>query len=654
MAEQKPAAGNDLSAGTERSDKAENEEPPNAAKGTTDNDENKHVVRIVGTYSLFTFLEEKGQRAFFQTITSEEFEKSLEYTAQYARSIEPFHLDTGEKEFELRMTNMGFIREGFWKEAFPPIFQLDLDRTDLYGPAPSWLPMLPSDRQQDLLRLWPSSYADFQGDLAEAYFYAYSLQKAGAELEKVKQELGPDAGLKFHIGLNKFGIVNVGLTIKWKDPESNFENLCKRAYNAASHLQEDPLEDLKREANELPAGDQRTFLQGVSNALDTRNCPRLVVSYFQVLAITTIHRFLHDKLAQGAILGFQNECLANPWELSNKIPESTSNGLPPLRHVVFMYQLAHPIFGKEGSPKKDSPKKEFLEKERRALLTLGHNVGWSPSDAPPFPAFDHNAPLDDSSLLETSCCLVFPQGLVVVIPPDRKGVQTLYPGGMYENTSSSRVTYRDYWKLIFKLFIRVTEARLLIGMVNTCLTDLHKDFLRCPRTVFRLKTFKDLSKIHDQLIHVGLIIQRTSGRVITPEVTRYSFVRKKLIDFLKAVNFEDHRGYIQSEFQKLSEWVEAVRTVWVARVAIFVASLSFLAAVAIGGIQIYLSVSPDCPSLQVAESAKDPRGEMDKLKTTTADLDFKMKQLQAKIEPLAKDLEVLKRCQHHKQKAHKQ
>lgn len=639
--------------------------------------DNKHVVRIVGTYSLFTFFKEEGQRAFFEKVTDEQFENSLKHEARYARCIEPFHLDTDEKEFELQMTNMGFIREGFWKESFPPIFELDLGRTDLYGPAPSWLPMLPSDRQQGLLKLWPSSNADFQDDLAEAYFYAYSLRKLGGELEKVKHELGPDAELKFHIGLNKFGIVNIGLTIKWKyDETKHFDDLCRSAYTAVSHLQEDPLEDLKREADNLTAGDQKTLLQKVSNALDTRNCPRLVVSYFQVLAITTIHRFLYDKLEDNAIVGFQKNWLANPWELSIKIEESPRNGLPPQRHVVFMYQLVHSI----------NEKSKFLEDNRRALLTLGHNVGWSPSWNPPFPLFDsRRARLKDSSLLETSCCLIFPQGLVVVIPPDpdpqNKKFQTVYPGGMESNTSSPWVFYRDYWRLIYKLFIRVAEARLLIGMVNRELSDIHKAFLNNRQArrfcypfmvaIGWVKSFRwefvacktgkaksqacrlsirSIPGIHKRLMRVESIIQRTSGRVITPEVTRYSFVRKKLTDFLETVNFEEHRGYIQSEFEKLNQWVEAARTTWVARAAIVVAALSLFVTAVIGWIQISQNDSgkkpPACPIEKAPEWVKDISGEMGNLKESTAAVNFEMQQLQAKIAPLAKDLEALKRCQH--------
>lgn len=655
MTDHEPATGDDRGVNSKRSDETGNEAPCDSAKSITGNDDNEHVVRILGTYSLFTFFKQEAQEKFFETITSREFESIFDSDsgptyANYAKDAGPFLFSKEERQLELRMTNMGFIREGFWREAFPPIFELHLERVVAATRSPSWRSMLPVPTRDGLSQLVPSSSADFRSGLAEAYFYAYSLDKLGAELEKVRQELGRDTEVKFHIGLNKFGIVNIGLTIKWKHDETiRFEDLSRSAYTAVSHLQEDPLEDLKGEAKALTAGDQRTLLEKVLHDLETGARPRLVVSYFQLLAITTIHRFLHDKLVDKAIHGFKKEWLANPWELSNKMPKSTRYGLPPLRHVVFMYQLVQRF----------SDKATFLDNNRRALLTLGHNVGWSSSGTLLFPSFDSKqARLKDSSLLETSCCLIFPQGLVVVVPP---GPQTLYPGGLHRETSSGnnpslKVPYRDYWKLIFKFFIRVAEARLLIGMVNRHLSDLHEGFLRCRRTGFSRSTWNEFSKIHSQLIEVGLIIQRTSGRVITPEVTRYSFVRRKLIDFLKTVNFEEHRGYIQSEFEKLNQWVEAARTTWIARLAIVVAAgaaaLSLFATVVIGGIQIHLSVkqSPDCPSQKEPEWIKGLSGEMGNLKKSTAAVNSEMEQLQGKIGALAKDLETVKRCKHHNRK----
>ena len=47
--------------------------------------------------------------------------------------------------------------------------------------------------------------------------------------------------LKIHIGLNKFGIVDVGITIAFERAKlEDFEDLCTRAYGKVVHLQEDP------------------------------------------------------------------------------------------------------------------------------------------------------------------------------------------------------------------------------------------------------------------------------------------------------------------------------------------------------------------------------------------------------------------------------
>lgn len=65
MTSQEPAA--DHNSKSTKADTAEHAGSSKAAEGTTDNDNNKHVVRIVGTYSLLTFFKEEGQRAFFKT-----------------------------------------------------------------------------------------------------------------------------------------------------------------------------------------------------------------------------------------------------------------------------------------------------------------------------------------------------------------------------------------------------------------------------------------------------------------------------------------------------------------------------------------------------------------------------------------------------------
>lgn len=165
---------------------------------------------------------------------------------------------------------------------------------------------------------------------------------------------------------------------------------------------------------------------------------------------------------------------------------------------------------------------------------------------------------------------------MVVLPTEA----TVYPGGHAGTCPSPNLSYADYWRLIFKLLIRVTEARLLMSVVHRYLSDIHKDFLRY-RQLGRFQKIREgllviflsrglIAKIFSELMHVGWILQRTSGRVITPEVTRYSFVRKKLTIFLEGVNFEGQRGYIQSEFEKLNHWIDHTISTLATRAAVVV------------------------------------------------------------------------------------
>ncbi|MBA3966484.1 MAG: hypothetical protein H0X47_12035 [Nitrospirales bacterium] len=62
-------------------------------------------------------------------------------------------------------------------------------------------------------------------------------------------------------------------------------------------------------------------------------------------------------------------------------------------------------------------------------------------------------------------------------------------------------------------------------------------------------------KTYNQLTHIGWLMQRTSGKVIGPEITRFSFARKKIMSFMEGVNFEEHMGYVQSELQQLNGWL---------------------------------------------------------------------------------------------------
>src|SRR5690606_16400475 len=184
-----------------------------ACKASTDlPDNNEHVVRIIGTYSLFTFFEKEAQSSFFKIITSTEFEDNFEADGAYHTCTNSFCLDKKEEEFELRMTNMGFIREGFWRAAFPPIFQLtDKDVGYLPGCTNFELNRATQDRQSN--------------KYSKAVFYRFCLSLLDQELSKI------GGRREVHIGLNRFGIVNIGITIKWdRNANQSFEDLCKNAY----------------------------------------------------------------------------------------------------------------------------------------------------------------------------------------------------------------------------------------------------------------------------------------------------------------------------------------------------------------------------------------------------------------------------------------
>ena len=232
MTDQKPVKDNASCSDSNGSGNAECS-GTNDATSVVSHNEDKHVVRILGSYSLLSFFTRTAQDKFFEITTSPEFEAIFSFSGEYAERTDSFELDVNEKEFELRMTNLGFTREAFWKEAFPPIFRLR-------QPTADWYHFLPRDTQEQLDIAWN------QGDktkceFTEALLYRYSLCKLGEELRKVGEQ---DGALKIHIGPNKFGIANIGITIELQKLEHEyFQDLCKKAYAKVAHLQEDPLQD---------------------------------------------------------------------------------------------------------------------------------------------------------------------------------------------------------------------------------------------------------------------------------------------------------------------------------------------------------------------------------------------------------------------------
>lgn len=596
----------------------------------------RHIIRVVGSYSLLTFFTARAQNEFFDLSTDPELEEMLLFDGEYPRETFSFRCDTDERDFELKMANHGFIREAFWKNSFPPIFGLKNVNVLIEN---CWAFLSNNPIQQQITESINNPEND---QFFEALLYRYSIYKLKRELKEICQD---QRILKIHIGLNKFGLINVGMTIEVERRESeNFENLCRRVYEKVAHLQEDPLENLasdcqgnaqiidsflteifgnaanaqgvKQQAKEKIRSD---MIAQISSNNPSRKLlskwearaysPRLIISYFQVLAITTIHQFLFEKLDQfgknywdlrwrhkinkkvGKTIDRINwerskfaTILNKPWLLSNQVQGSLRKGLPPLRHVVFMYQLVHGFHRKQS----------FLSQNenKRALLTLGHNVGWSPSWNRPFPLFEDQSNqvlLADSSLLENSCCLIFPQGLVVVTPPNN----TMYLGGVDQayfefnpHYSPSYLPYEEYWELIFKLFIRVVETRLLLGMINRYLSDCHKDFIvRCRKNPLRrmmgyfrriLPLIGGEDPIYGKLIRIGWLLQRISENVVTPEVSRFSFVRKKIIGFMEGVHFDEFIEHIEAEFLKLNKWLNEDIITIATVTAIFVATFAII------------------------------------------------------------------------------
>lgn len=229
-------------------------------------------------------------------------------------------------------------------------------------------------------------------------------------------------------------------------------------------------------------------------------------------------------------------------------------------------------------------KQAFLKENQKRLLALGHNVGWSPDSGsdvqyPPFQS-DEKSPLysRDTSLLENSCCLIFHQGLIVVAP---SGNKSLCLGG----NASNSVPYFDYWRLIFKLFIRVLEARLILGVLNQYLFDFHKDFLEKDSKGILYNTFFGHPTILNKIIRIGWVAQRTAGKVITPEISRFSFVRKKLLDFMEGTNFNHQIEHIQSEIQKFDNWVNEKIVIRAAEIALYVSIIAILIAIIVAVFQ---------------------------------------------------------------------
>lgn len=536
-----------------------------------DSQKQQHSIRVVGSYHLLTFFTEDVQKEFFDITTDPGFEKIFSHS-DYKNDGPNFKYSPEECDFELKMTNHGLIRESFWKDSFPPIFTIGEESLKkIIGEENKKNP----DKREE----------------AEARIYHYALSN-------LTEKLGNLGKYEIRLGLNSFGVANFGITLYvYCNENDSFESLCKKISEKSSLLQGDSLMDFKKYiCNENNSCIKDYFDENFGNEIKNieRLKPSAFLSYFQVLAIFVIHQFLKEKLENAseklpdkyycscilekwvrkvyALSKYQwkglPHLLAKPWDISNKIKNSTRFGLPPMRHVVFMYYLMNDFKNKQA----------FLIENQKILLALGHNVGWlsDPVQNVQYPPFQSNekSPLysRDTSLLENSCCLIFHQGLIVVAPSEDK---SLHLGG----NESNSVLYFDYWRLIFKLFIRVLEARLMLGVLNQYLFDFHKDFLEKDSKGILYNTFVGHPAILNKIIRIGWVAQRTAGKVITPEISRFSFVRKKLLDFMEGTNFNHQIEHIQSETQKFDNWVNEKIVIQATKVALYASMIAILVTV---------------------------------------------------------------------------
>ncbi len=310
----------------------------------------KHSIRVVGSYDLLTFFTEDVQKEFFDIITDPGFEKIFSHSDYKNNDSGNFKYSREEYEFELNMTNHGLIRESFWKDSFPPIFTIKPYQFSQIVNAE--LKNNGGENNESVASLIASSLESLSnrcGELdyskkLECCIYRYALSKIAEKFKNLECYI--------HLGLNSFGVANFGLTL-YVDCSKNdsFESLCERIYQEGSWFQGDPLKD---------------YQSSESNQSHSIDSPRIFLSYFQVLAIFVIHRFLKEKLTK--VIGkLEEKCycscisekwirkvyalseyqwkglpglLAEPWDISNKVKNSTRFELPPHAPRGF-YVLPH-------------------------------------------------------------------------------------------------------------------------------------------------------------------------------------------------------------------------------------------------------------------------------------------------------------------------
>ncbi|MCA9469624.1 MAG: hypothetical protein KC643_29840, partial [Nitrospira sp.] len=127
----------------------------------------------------------------------------------------------------------------------------------------------------------------------------------------------------------------------------------------------------------------------------------------------------------------------------------------------------------------------------------------------------------------------------------------------------------------------------------------------------------------NQLVQIGWLLQRMSETMVTPEVSEFSFVRQKLIEFMKGVDLHGHQTHIETEFRNLNGWVESYNTRNLSKkafvVAVVAALFGFFSLFSCNGKSIEELVKNNTERIKALEDQQEQLGKLEGHVTTTSE-----------------------------------
>ena len=115
------------------------------------------------------------------------------------------------------------------------------------------------------------------------------------------------------------------------------------------------------------------------------------------------------------------------------------------------------------------------------------------------------------------------------------------------------------------------ESRLLLRILSRRLSECLGMYVDIARLNFWRK-WKLHKKLKELVVQIASLIQSVSKAVLTPEITRSSFIRDKLNSFMEGVRFEEQMASIQSDFRNLNTWlhddISITAAVWARSIAV--------------------------------------------------------------------------------------